>query len=171
MLKIVGAVMIIFVSVSIGRLLAGELDKRCQLLHDLQQGLLALEREISYTATLLPEAMLVAAKAGGTAAVIFRDTSKLLLERQGENAQRAWEMAVEKAGRELVLAAGDLSILYDFGRGLGLSGTNDQIKRLELSRQRLFQAEEVAKDQAKRLGKVWKNLGWAAGFAIAIIAF
>jgi stage III sporulation protein AB len=163
--------MIIFVSVSIGRLLAAELDKRCYLLHDLQQGLLALEREISYTKTPLPQALKTAAEAGGRSAVVFHYTVDLLNRRQGISAQRAWELALEKASHELPLKAEDLFILNSFGRGLGLSNAEDQVKRLELSRQRLFQAEELAKDQARRLGKVWKNLGWAAGIAIAIISF
>ncbi|MGI5891379.1 MAG: hypothetical protein ACOX7H_01395 [Bacillota bacterium] len=171
MLKILGAIMIIFVCVSIGRLLAEELERRCRVLHDLQQGLLALEREISYAATPLPEALRIAARSSASAASVFENAASKLRQSRGINAQQAWEWALERAGYELPLGAEDLSILSAFGRGLGLSDMQDQIRRLELSRQRLFSLEEEAQAHYRQLGKVWKNLGWAAGIAIAIISF
>jgi stage III sporulation protein AB len=171
MLKILGALMIIFVCVYMGRILSGQLEKRCKLLHDLQQGLLALEREIGYTATPLPKALAIAGQSSGLAVCVFSEASRKLEQKRGISAQEAWEISLQKAGHELPLLSEDLAILSAFGRGLGLSDIEDQIKRLELSRQRLFVQEEEAHEQYKKLGKVWKNLGWAAGIAIAIISF
>ncbi len=51
MLKIIGAVLIVMACVSIGRLFASKLQQRQICLGQLQQGLLALERENGFAVT------------------------------------------------------------------------------------------------------------------------
>ena len=91
MLRIAGALIIIIASAAIGRSFAGQLERRCRILNDFNRCLLSLEREISYTKTPLPQALIIASRSGGEGGQIFRLTGEKLLKRQGICAQDAWE--------------------------------------------------------------------------------
>jgi stage III sporulation protein AB len=171
LLKIIGALLVIFVCVSAGRMMAARLEKRSKILHDLQQGLLALGREIDYAAMPLPPALLQASSAAASAAELFEKSGNNLRRQSGISAEQAWQQSLQQLAADWPLTDEDMSVLSAFGCGLGLSSVEDQLRRLELIRQRLLVQEEEAQAQARQLGKVWKNLGWAAGIAIAIIAF
>jgi len=167
MLKIIGACIIIFASASIGRIGAAKMEKRFHALQYLQGGILSLEREIGYGATPLPEALISASAAAGPIAPLFQLTAQKLLAGRGINAQEAWSEAIEEVS--LPLNRADCEILAAFATGLGLSDGKDQLKRLELIRLRLQAAEEEAKKEWQNMGKVWKNLGWAAGVILVLI--
>lgn len=171
MLRFAGAIIIIFASYAIGRSFAGQLDRRCRILNDIERCLLALAREISYTKTPLPQALIIASRAGGEGGVIFRLAGEKLLKGQGVSAQEAWEESLMSLTIELGLKNTDLDVLTAFGAGLGLSHAEDQLKRIEICRERLYKLEEEAKAYGQKFGKVWKNLGWMAGLAIALIFF
>lgn len=171
MLRIAGAVIIILASVKAGRYFAYVLERRLRILKDIDQGLLALEREISYARTPLPQALAGAAKMSGEGGAIFRIAGEKLLAGEGIGAQEAWRESLKETSSDLGLKEPELEILYSFSAGLGLSHYEDQLKRIDISRQRLAALIGEADEYKNKFSKIWKNLGWMAGLALVLIFF
>ncbi len=168
MLKIIGAVLIIIASASIGRLFAAKLHQRQICLSQLQQGLLALEREVGFAATPLPQALAQAALAANHGGVVFTAAADLLVNGEGLSAAEAFEQSIAES--QLAISKEDRQILADLSAGLGLSDCDDQLKKIELIRLRLQSAETEAKEQYASWGKIWKNIGWSVG-AVLVLMF
>ena len=169
MLKICGAILIIIACGIAGRLTAARLLRRLRLIQGLQNGLLALEREISYSATPLPQALVMAAVAGGEGAAVFKTSAHYLGTGEGLNPGQAWDQALAEVENAGTLTYEDRQVLQSFGLGLGLSDGEDQLKRLQLTRQRLGVLEGEAKKRWEKDGKIWQSLGWAGGLLLALI--
>lgn len=169
MLKLLGAFLVIAACAAGGMLASKSLERRCRILRGLQEGLLALKREISFSNSRLSQAMAAAAVSAGQSYELFQLTGEKLTEGQGISAGEAWQEALKEFAFDTVLEREELEVLQSFGVGLGLSDINDQINRLELCRQRLESIEKNAELQWQKLGKVWRNLGWSLGIVLALL--
>lgn len=169
MLKLIGAVLII-ISCSAGGVFASKgMERHCRVLRGIQEGLLALKREISFNNSRLSQAMVNSAKAAGISGDLFSATGQKLLEGRGISAGDGWQEALEEFNLVNRLEEDEMEVLKAFGSGLGLSNIDDQISRLELCRQRLESIEKNAENQFQKLGKVWRNLGWSLGVVLALL--
>ncbi len=169
MLKFLGAIMIVVACAFLGILAAKSLEGRCILLRGLQEGLIALRREISYANTHLSRALKIASASAGQGEALFSLAAQRLSSGEGISADEAWRGAMEEFGLQKKLENEEKEILEAFGAGLGLSDTYDQINRLELCRQRLALAEGNANQKWQKLGRVWLNLGWSVGIILALL--
>lgn len=169
MLRLTGALLIIL-SCSAGGFLASQsLRMRCLLLRGIQEGLLALKREIAFANTQLSQALNIAATAAGEGQGLFLGAAERLSAQRGVSAGEAWGESLTEFAASRELLQEEQEILAAFGLGLGLSDAADQLNRLELCRQRLAAAEEAAQLKWENLGKVWRNLGWSAGVILALL--
>ena len=128
------------------------------------QGILTLMREIEY-ATPMSKAMSAAASCSGSASQLFSRTAQILENGEGLTAGEAWRISLEQeqlneADRVLLLLGGD---------GLGLSHSTEQLRSLELLRQRLAEAEKLAAKEADRCGRIWSVMGWSMGAVLALL--
>ncbi|MDR2713178.1 MAG: hypothetical protein LBB91_08730 [Clostridiales bacterium] len=169
MLKFAGAILIILACGVGGRLAAVRLLRRLRLIQGLQNGLLALEREISYSSTPLPQALLQAAAAGGEGAAVFEVSARYLGTGEGLDPGQALALALAEVEDTSILTDEDRQVLGSFGLGLGLSDGEDQLKRLKMTRQRLLVLEGEAKARWEKDGKIWQSLGWAGGLLLALV--
>lgn len=172
MLKILGAFLVTGSCGMIGMELAKNMAKRPDELRQLQYGLQALETEIIYGATPLPQALtLVGRQTSGQVAEVFSATGRQLADGQGQTAAEAWSKVLNDTEQNLLLNSSDLNILHQFGQGLGLSDRQDQVKRLTAFRQQLSFRQKEAEAEMDRYQKVWRSLGWAVGLAITLLLF
>ncbi|MEG1501355.1 MAG: stage III sporulation protein AB [Clostridiales bacterium] len=146
---ILGLALILISCGGMGQLFSRRLQNHYLLLGGLIQGLLLLEREISYGANLLPKALQTAAQGCG----------------YGE----AWQRALGELREIYSLSEEEYQLLLAFGQGLGISHKEDQIKRLELCRLNLQDKQDMAAIKWQQMGKVWKNLGWAGGLTLILL--
>lgn len=167
MLKLLGALLVGLSCVLLGRWGAGQLRRHCELLAGLQQGLLLLEKEIHFAATPLPEALRQAAAGAGPAAEIFAATAAGLQAGQGWTAAEAWNQALQPF--EARLKREEYQEMSAFAAGLGLTDSDNQLKRIELTRAKMAAAEQYAREQYRSQGKVRQSLGWAAGAALILL--
>lgn len=167
MLKLLGALLVGGSCVMLGRILAAQLYRHKDLLAGLQQGLLLLEKEISFSATPLPQALRRAAQGAGGAAALFEQSAAQLAQGQGLTAAEAWHSALQPYRAQLL--ADEYADLQAFAAGLGLSDSENQLKRIELTRIKLAAAEQRAQEACQQQGKVRKSLGWALGAALILI--
>ncbi|MDO4733291.1 MAG: stage III sporulation protein AB [Bacillota bacterium] len=163
-MRILGAVMILLSGGIAGLWAVKRLKARVQLLLGLQQGLLALEKEISYSVTAMGEALEKSAAAAGSAGSFFRRAGKLLSGAHGLSAEEAWSRALEEEALDAELR-GLLSLP---AAGLGLSDKETQVRQLELCRERLLAAEKEAKAGEERYGRLYQAMGWG-GAAVLVL--
>ncbi|ATW24024.1 stage III sporulation protein SpoIIIAB [Candidatus Formimonas warabiya] len=170
MLKLVGAGLVVASFGVMGTMLGKNVAKRPDELRQLQFGLQALETEIMYSATPLPQALsMVAKQTRGMIAEVFAQTGKELAQGQGQTAGEAWSKALKEIQPNLLLADGEISILEQFGQGLGTSDREDQMKRLTSIRIQLAAKEQLAETERRQYQKVWQTLGWAVGLVLTLL--
>lgn len=165
MLKLLGALMVIMACAAAGWYQSRTLERRRMFLRGAHQGILALMREIDYSAAPMQQALSAAADMAGSAADLFRHAAQSLAEGEGCTAGEAWQTAVETCD----ISAEDKNLLSLAAEGLGISDSVNQLKSLELLRLRLEQAEAAAAEQSAKTGKIWKTMGWGCGAVLVLM--
>ena len=165
MTKLLGAVLILACCGIAGQWAVQRLKGRVRFLVGLQQGLLTLEKEISYSSTAMSQALGRAAETAESAGPLFQKAAELLRQGDGLTAGEAWERAVSVQGP---LDAELLELLRLPGSGLGLSDSESQVKQLELCRERLREAERQAASREQQYGKVYQALSWGCGAVLVL---
>lgn len=172
MLKLIGAISIFMGSGLVGLTVGNNYSQRPEQLKSLRASLAMLESEIAYTSTPLPEALWKVAKhTRHPMAVLFYHSSAQLQSKPGCTAEEAWENAVLKLGHSSALTPSDLEVLYQFGRGLGETGKEEQIKSLQLTKEYLKKQESVAESERVKHERIWKTMGFLVGLAVVLILY
>lgn len=152
----------------LGRQLAHNLERRPAQLRDCLAALQALETEIHYAATPLPEALQrAAAGAGGLVGHSFAQAADTV--RRGEPAAAAWERLLTALERLTALVAADTAVLAPLGLQLGMTGTADQLRHLQLARAGLERQLGKAEAEAARLGRLYRYAGPLTGCAVVVL--
>ena len=170
MMKWIGAVIILLSCGFAGRIFAGALARRVNLLQQLERGFAALSTEISFSVTALPLALKQSGRqCGGEMQALFLRAGERFSDLQGIPAEMIWQQTVDEVTKDSVLLQEDRDVLYDFGLGLGLSDKNDQLKKLELLLQKLRSREQDARTNKEKMSKVWQALGWSVGAMLVLL--
>lgn len=170
MYKALGALLVIgsfgYAGLRVGRVFR----LRTDLLRNLQNGLNLLETEISFAATPLPIAMQrVGEKLSQESAIPFLHAARLLREAAGITADEAWEEGIRQLTRSIPLTKEELSILIVFGRSLGSSSKNEQIKNIALAREQLSMQEKQAWEARNKKERMWQYLGFCLGAVVVLV--
>lgn len=166
-LRLLGAALVFGAGTAIGWQLALPLRRRPEELRELAAGLALLETEVTYGATPLPVALERAASAGRAAAELYGRAGCLC--RAGELPSDALARALERFYPGSALTRPDREALAALAAVLGGSDRADQARHLRLCRERLLAAEAAAEAERQRYERVYRQLGMAAGAAVAIL--
>lgn len=82
-------------------------------------------------------------------------------------ASNAWNESLVITKTNLV--AEDLEMLRAFGKMLGKTGVEGQVKEIELTNMLLDQQAEEARKKKMKNGKMYQSLGFISGLAICIL--
>lgn len=170
MFKMIGA-LCVFGSCGYLGLRIGHIYKiRTELLRSLQNGLNLLETEISYSSTPLPFALeRVGKHLPGESSFLFQKAARVLLIDKGATASEAWEEGIKALEREVPLREEEITILTLFGKGLGSSAKEEQMKNIALSREQLRMVEKTAWEEREKNQKLWQYMGFCLGTVIILI--
>lgn len=172
MLKIIGSLIVIVMSSLLGFMYSRDFEFRPRELRELQSLLQILENEISFLSNLLTDSFERVCKSStGNSAEFFRQALCNLKSGKGLNASEAWEMAVKDEKIKTSLNKEDKEILASFGKLLGNSDLESQVKNIRLTISQLKNQEQKAEESRKKNAKMYKSLGALAGIAIVIILF
>lgn len=169
LLKVVGSIAVLGASTFLGYSLAGDFAKRPQQLRELQSMLQMLENEIAFMSNLLREALHKTGENSKGAAAIFFKEASALLENGSMGASEAWSKAVTGSMGRTSLNQEDQDILITFGKMLGSSDYEGQIKNIRLTITQLQVQESKAEAQRKKNESLYRNLGIMGGLALVII--
>lgn len=125
--------------------------------------LAALETEVEYGQSRLPQALERAADvAGGLTGKCLREAAQMLHGGRGSPGECIrWAMASHPC-------KGQLQPAVVLGDVLGSSHGADQIRHIRLAMTRLERARATAEDQAARYSKLWPAVGFLTGAMIAV---
>jgi len=169
-LKILGS-LIVFISCSLlGYSHARTYAKRPEELKVLQTLLQIFENEISFLSNILREAFQkVYSCTDSSVAVFFKATIENLDD--GLCASEAWTKAVRENISKTNLNSEDENIIISFGKMLGSSDLEGQIKNIRLTVNQLKIQEQKAEELRSKNERMFKNLGVLGGLAIIILLF
>lgn len=170
--KLAGGFMVVISCSMIGFIMAGYYQKRPRILRSLQASISMLETEINYGHSPLPEALRnVANKSEKEVSSLFSDTMKYISERSGFTAAEAWEKALKGFIVESSLNTVDIEILSNFGKYLGSTDIQGQIKYIKLTLNQLKQQEGMAIEEKNKNEKMWKYLGVLSGIMVFLLLY
>ena len=168
--KITGSLIILLASSFLGYVLSRDFSVRPQQLRELQGLLQMLETEISYMSNLLTDAFYKMHEArGNEISMLFKATADYLAANKGLNASEAWEKALKDNINKTALNREDEKILISFGKMLGKSDIEGQLKNIRLAMTQLGIQEKKAEELKAKNEAMYKKLGVLCGLALIII--
>lgn len=172
MIKLIGALCVIFAGTMLGFYQSFQLSGRQRQIRQTVQALQRLETEILYGFTPLPEALMsVASSQTGPVSRIFRVASEYLAGGMNGTAQDCWRRAVEESWSHTAMKRNERETLLQLGTVLGISDRSDQAKHLRLAAGVLQSEEEAAVEDNRRYGTMWRSLGLLTGVLIVILMY
>jgi stage III sporulation protein AB len=170
LLKLLGSILVMAASTYLGFTLSRECAARPIQLRTLQSLLQMLENEISYLSSVLTEAFEKIGKSTNSEiGLFFSEAAAMLTNGTGLTAAQAWEQAVENKLGRTALNREDGEMLKAFGKLLGSSDREGQIKNIRLTADHMKLQEQKAEESRRRNEKMYRSLGVLGGLAIVII--
>lgn len=170
LLKVIGSLIVLIASSLLGFSHAKTYAKRPVELKVLQSLLQIFENEISFLSNVLEDAFLKVNKCSDSNVAAFFEGAAANLN-EGFCADEAWEKAVKDNIRKTNLNKEDESIIISFGKMLGSSDLEGQIKNIHLTVNLLKIQEQKAEELKAKNESMYKNLGILGGVAIIILLF
>lgn len=168
--KIAGSIIVILSCSFLGFVLSTDCRKRPQQLRELQGMLQMFENQISYLSDVITEAFDRISRIGCVEiGVFFRRTVEILKEEGAKSASIAWEQAVRENIKKTSLNIEDEEVLLSFGKILGKSDLEGQIKNIRLTLGQLKLQEGKAEDSRSKNENMYRSLGILGGIAVVIV--
>lgn len=172
LLKITGSIIVLISSTLLGFVLSRDYSRRLKQIREIQILLHMLENEISYFSNVLEDAFDNICRVNkGETAQFFKGTVKNLQNDSSLNACSAWVLSVESNIKRTALNSEDKDVLNTFGKMLGNSDIEGQIKNIRLTLDKLKVQEQNAEEHRKKNEGMCKRLGLLGGIAIVILLF
>lgn len=172
MIKLLGSVIILLVATLFGFRMANRYAERSKQLRLFITALKILETEILYAATPLSEAASnIGERIQGPVGTFFAELGHKLREGQGVTAGEIWRETLAAHHMTLRLKEGDRDVLHSFGRTLGISDRQDQIKHIQLAVAHLGTEEQGAREEQSKNEKMWRYLGALMGLTLVILLY
>ena len=146
---------------------ARSLEKRVQALGEMIAGLELLRRELWERGTPLPELMEdLAGRCAGPARALFAGCARACAGLDEVPFWRSWETLV---AQQILLGPGGREALRPLGQVLGRYEADSQRQAVEQAAQLLEGELERAREESRRLGRVYRCLGAAGGGFLVIL--
>jgi stage III sporulation protein AB len=168
-IKLAGALIVLFAGTMIGYMQAARFASRPRQIRQLTHALQRLETEIQYGQTPLPEAIArLAAIVQPPVSGLFAVISETLLKSAGITVRECWESTLLNGWSATAMKKPEQEAMLRLGATLGGSGREDQIKHIRLAMHHLQAEESSARDEQQRYEKMSRSLG-VLGAALVVI--
>ena len=169
-IKFIGCSVILLSTTLIGHFAADKYLKRPDILRAIQIALEMLEMHISFTATILPDALeKIADTSVENVNKLFLNTADLLKLRSGMTVREAWNKSISKLKKDLYLEKEDEEVLRALGNSLGTTDCESQLRLLQLTRSKLSTIEKKAEILKQKNVRLCRSLGVLSGLIIIIL--
>ncbi|MGI5824503.1 MAG: hypothetical protein ACOX7J_02920 [Bacillota bacterium] len=170
MLKILGILIVISVCAYLGFLEKRNLAERRNQLQALVFAVHNMANEISYGREPMNVILNNIAKNNkGVVSEFLFSVADDLSKTDGKVLTEVWQENLQKYKENMSLDESDCRVLKEFGCGLGISHTEDQLRKIAVSASHLEQQLVLAKENYLRLGKVFQTSGWCLGLVLVLL--
>ena len=170
MLKIIGGMAIILAGFVAGRFMGYRHIQRTRELQEFFSTLHMLETEIGYGHTLLPlAAERLAEITPEPLREFYARFRKYLESYQGLTADQAWQRVIAETAGNFCMRPEDWEVLQQYGRALGSSGGEDQIRHLKVAQKRLEILASNSREEAQKMSRLWNYVGVLTSMAVVIL--
>jgi stage III sporulation protein AB len=170
MVKWIGGLCILLAGFVGGRLIGFQYTQRARELQEFANSLHILETEIGYGQTLLP---LAAARLAEISPQphkgFFQIFQQHLQSFEGWTADQAWQKVITETAGNFCMRPEDWEVLQQYGRALGSSNDQDQVRHLKLAEKRLETLESKAREEAEKMSRLWNYVGILTSIMVVII--
>lgn len=167
MLKLTGAILLILGASLLGLSLAGRLTERTRALRAMIGALDLVERELTFHLASMPELLQRVATSAAYPADCFFRRCLTELDHLGEQSlEEIWIKALPELGQ---LDENAAAVLREVGGVLGKYDWENQRACLTAARVRLEECFHQAREEQRRMGRVYGTLGVTAGVFFAIL--
>lgn len=172
MVKMIGSLIIILSGIIGGRFLGFKYLQRIRELQEFSTALHMLETEIGYGLTILPMAAKRLAEISPQPHRFFFQQFQQHLEAyEGLTADQAWQSVIDETQRRFCLQTEDWAVLRQYGRALGASNDQDQVRHLKVAQKRLEQLENKAREEGEKMSRLWNYVGTLTSIAVVILLY
>lgn len=173
MLRLVGSVLVLMATTTIGFRMAGSYRQRPREIRHLMTAVNHLQAEIEFQARPLPSALMEVGRRGeGASGELFLAAAKHLRE-DGTNVEGAFTTAVDDilARSENALSSRDLDPIRAIANSLSSMDSKHLRGQFGLAVDALSQAERDAREEAAKSARLWQYLGILAGVMVVILLY
>ncbi|GFP76709.1 stage III sporulation protein SpoIIIAB [Clostridium fungisolvens] len=160
---------IMALSSATGYVYGEKFKKRVFCLHELINGYINLENEMTYTFTPLPEAFINTGKRlKDPIAQLFNSIGTKLKDNEADNVFLSTKDSLELYKDKINLNEVDIDIILDLAKSLGTTGIDGQRKIFSITIDRIKSNTEKAEKECDKYSKMYKSLGVCVGFMLII---
>ena len=161
LLKIIGAVLTVFASFSIGCILSKKLYRRRDFLNRLAVFISTLSTNLRYNSSDIFTMISLSADSSCL--------SELSVQKSDKPFDDLWNDTIELIPKSISLTKQDYDLLAELGFQLGKTDIEGQLKHLELCSERLKMQISDAEDCISNKSKLYKTMGFFVGASAAIL--
>lgn len=170
MLKISGGIIICMSAFVIGMKMSSSLEKRSDILNELEKSLVLLKGEIKYSSASLPESIQSVSNRTSNEVMRFYKNLSEQIENNKEIALAGlWEKECNITLKTEEIKQEDLELFIDLGKQLGHLDVDMQIKNIELCISRLKERQAEAYEDIKMKSKLYRTLGISGGALLTLL--
>lgn len=161
-----GCILIVLTGAAIGFLQSKKLTARTAFLEEYQRFLAELTLQIRYDSGSLQRIFEKLSGYRYLAPVLKTCCQKM---KEGLSFLEAWNQGIQKLSSDSGLLKGDLELLLDLGKGLGISDLDGQLSHLKLNEELSKLRLEEARESKAKKGKLYQMLGLSLGITTALL--
>jgi len=170
-IKIAGSLLVMLASFTFFYEYSKQYARRVAELEELNFILTMLESEMFYNLNPLPAAFSNVSRGRGGIGEIFAAAAESIGNREGRAVPGIFRRAIEKVRGALHLNAEDFRIIEDFSAGLASADIQSQRANINAAREKIMYRINTAREESKKLTKLYIYLGILAGMMIVILLF
>lgn len=169
MVKIFGAIIIIFVSTFSGFELAKKYSNRTKNIRQFKFALQSLSAEIMYGHIPLSVATERIARQVEEPLCTFFNIFSSKLNEGNKQVSEAWKESLNQIKKDAALQKTEYEVLVQFGETLGRHDRESQQKHIILAINHLEKEEVESKDNQQKYERMCRSLGFLAGILIVLL--
>jgi stage III sporulation protein AB len=170
--KLIGACITVSACTFVGFVISGNYSNRLRQLETLHDALNLLETEVSFALSTLPHAMMrVAGQIDGICSRLFKNMAERLQNGNPCSAGETWSNVIREIYPFSSFSESDLEVMLGFGKTLGSSDKDNQIRHIRLTKEKLTALKRQAEEELQKNGRLFKYFVISSGLVIAAILF
>lgn len=167
MIKLLGAFCVMAGALYGGLGATRALRQRVEALEGLREGLCYLDQELNFRLTALPELLEQLGKKAGPAGDFFGAVYAQWQKAPEGGLRSSWRLAMTRCLS--ILRTEERQAILEVGQSLGRYDAQTQSKALSRAIRQLEGYRQAAREEARRLGRVYATLSIAGGAALVLV--